>query len=32
MNDMNSFDALPVTEPGPAISVDNSDSLDQGSR
>jgi anti-sigma factor RsiW len=32
MNDMNSFDALPVTEPGPAISVDNGDSLDQGSR
>lgn len=29
MNDMNSFDALPATEPGPAISVDNSDSLDQ---
>lgn len=32
MNDMNSFDALPATEPGPVISVDNSDSLDQGSR
>jgi anti-sigma factor RsiW len=32
MNDMNGFDALPVTEPGPAISVDSSDSLDQGSR
>ena len=32
MNDMDSFDALPATEPGPAISVDNSDSLDQGSR
>jgi anti-sigma factor RsiW len=32
MNDMNSFDALPTTEPGPAISVDNSDGLDQGSR
>ena len=32
MNDLNSFDALPATEPGPAISVDNSDSLDQGSR
>jgi anti-sigma factor RsiW len=32
MTDMNSFDALPATEPGPAISVDNSDSLDQGSK
>ena len=32
MNDMNTFDALPATEPGPAISVDNNDSLDQGSR
>jgi anti-sigma factor RsiW len=32
MNDMNSFDALPATEPGPVISVDTSDSLDQGSR
>jgi hypothetical protein len=32
MNDMNSFDALPATEPGPAISVDNGDGLDQGSR
>lgn len=32
MNDMDSFDALPVTEPGPVISVDNSDSLDQGSK
>jgi anti-sigma factor RsiW len=32
MNDMNSFDALPVTEPGPAISVDNGEGLDQGSR
>lgn len=32
MNDMNSFDALPATEPGPVISVDSSDSLDQGSR
>ena len=32
MNDMNNFDALPATEPGPAISVDSSDSLDQGSR
>ncbi|MEA2766244.1 MAG: hypothetical protein QOK07_2648 [Gemmatimonadaceae bacterium] len=32
MNDLNSFDALPVTEPGPALSVDNGDSLDQGSR
>jgi anti-sigma factor RsiW len=32
MNDMDSFDALPATEPGPAISVDNSDGLDQGSR
>ncbi len=32
MSDMNSFDALPATEPDPAISVDNGDSLDQGSR
>jgi hypothetical protein len=32
MSDLNSFDALPATEPGPAITVDNSDSLDQGSR
>ncbi len=32
MNDMKSFDALPATEPGPAISVDNGDSLDEGSR
>ncbi len=32
MNDMNSFDALPATEPGPVVSVDSSDSLDQGSR
>lgn len=32
MNDLNNFDALPATEPGPAITVDNSDSLDQGSR
>jgi hypothetical protein len=32
MNDMNNFDALPATEPGPVISVDSSDSLDQGSR
>jgi anti-sigma factor RsiW len=32
MNDMNSFDALPATEPDPAISVDNGDTLDQGSR
>jgi anti-sigma factor RsiW len=32
MNDMNSFDALPASEPGPAISVDNGDGLDQGSR
>jgi hypothetical protein len=32
MNDMDTFDALPVTEPGPVISVDNGDSLDQGSR
>jgi anti-sigma factor RsiW len=32
MNDMNGFDALPATEPGPAISVDNGDGLDQGSR
>ena len=32
MNDMDSFDALPTTEPEPVISVDNGDSLDQGSR
>jgi anti-sigma factor RsiW len=32
MNDMDNFDALPATEPGPAISVDNGDSMDQGSR
>lgn len=32
MDDLNNFDALPATEPGPAISVDNSDGLDQGSR
>jgi anti-sigma factor RsiW len=32
MNDMNSFDALPASEPGPVISVDAGDSLDQGSR
>jgi anti-sigma factor RsiW len=32
MNDLNNFDALPATEPGPVISVDNSDGLDQGSR
>lgn len=32
MNDMNSFDALPATEPGPVISVDAGDSLDQGAR
>jgi hypothetical protein len=32
MDDLNNFDALPATEPGPAISVDNGDGLDQGSR
>ena len=32
MDDMNSFDALPTTEPEPVISVDNGSSLDQGSR
>jgi hypothetical protein len=32
MSDMNSFDALPTTEPEPVISVDNGDSLDQSSR
>jgi predicted anti-sigma-YlaC factor YlaD len=32
MNDMNGFDALPAVEPEPVISVDNTDSLDQGSR
>jgi anti-sigma factor RsiW len=32
MDDLNNFDALPATEPGPVISVDNADGLDQGSR
>jgi hypothetical protein len=32
MDDLNNFDALPATEPGPVISVDNGDGLDQGSR
>jgi hypothetical protein len=32
MNDMNSFDALPTTEPEPVISVDNGDGLDQSIR
>jgi anti-sigma factor RsiW len=32
MNDMDSFDALPTTEPEPVISVDNGDELDQSSR
>jgi anti-sigma factor RsiW len=32
MDDLNNFDALPTTEPGPVISVDNGDGLDQGSR
>jgi len=32
MNDMDSFDALPTTEPEPVISVDNGDGLDQSSR
>jgi len=32
MDDLNNFDALPATEPGPVISVDNSDAADQGSR
>ena len=32
MDDMNNFDALPAIEPGPVISVDNGDGLDQGSR
>jgi len=32
MSDMDHFDALPTTEPEPVISVDNGDSLDQGSR
>ncbi len=32
MNDMSGFDALPAAEPEPVISVDNTDSLDQGSR
>jgi anti-sigma factor RsiW len=30
MDDLNNFDALPSTEPGPVISVDNGDGLDQG--
>jgi anti-sigma factor RsiW len=29
MNDMDSFDALPTTEPEPVISVDNGDGLDR---
>jgi hypothetical protein len=32
MDEMNNFDALPATEPGPVISVDNGEGLDQGSR
>ncbi len=32
MDDLNNFDALPATEPGPVITVDNSDAPDQGSR
>jgi anti-sigma factor RsiW len=32
MSDMNSFDALPTTEPEPVLSVDNGDSLDESSR
>lgn len=32
MNDMDSFDALPTTEPEPVISVDNGDGLDQSTR
>jgi anti-sigma factor RsiW len=32
MNDMDSFDALPTTEPEPVISVDSGDNLDQSSR
>jgi anti-sigma factor RsiW len=32
MDDLNKFDALPATEPGPVISVDTGDSPDQGSR
>jgi hypothetical protein len=31
MNDMDSFDALPTTEPEPVISVDGADTSDQGS-
>lgn len=31
-DDLNNFDALPATEPGPVISMDNGDGLDQGSR
>jgi hypothetical protein len=32
MNEMDTFDALPTTEPEPVISVDNGDGLDQSSR
>lgn len=32
MTDMDTFDALPATEPEPVLSVDNGDSLEQGSR
>jgi hypothetical protein len=32
MNDMDSFDALPTTEPEAVISVDNGDGLDQSTR
>jgi anti-sigma factor RsiW len=32
MNDMDSFDALPTTEPEPVISVDNGDGVDQSIR
>lgn len=32
MTDMDTFDALPATEPEPVISVDNGDGLEQGSR
>jgi hypothetical protein len=32
MTDMDSFDALPASEPEPVINMDNADSSDQGTR
>ncbi|MEO8909400.1 MAG: zf-HC2 domain-containing protein [Gemmatimonadaceae bacterium] len=32
MSDMNSFDALPASEPEPVMNVDNGDTSDQGTR